>query len=113
MSTVLGFPGVSELMTLPNIFSKLIGYWIHFQKMNKQAAIHSVGRTTNICLHAGCEKSPKIAHSGLSASLGAQVNILTSLGSCGGLSGEIARSSGISEKVDEKDRLSAVNGGCC
>lgn len=35
----------------------------------------------------------------------------TSLGRGGGRSGEMARSSGISEKVDEKDRRRAVNGG--
>lgn len=34
-----------------------------------------------------------------------------SLGNGGGRSGEMARSSGISEKVEEKDRLRAVKGG--
>lgn len=84
---------------------------MNFQKMKRQAAIHSVGSTINICFQAGCEKRLRIAKSGLNANLGAQIRILMSRGSCGGLSGEMALSSGMSENVEENDLRSAVKGG--
>lgn len=84
---------------------------MHFQKMNSDAAIHSVGNTTKICFQAGCEMKLSSANSGRRQSRGPHVSIRMRRGSGGGRSGETARSSGISEKVDEKDRRRAVNGG--
>lgn len=54
---------------------------------------------------------PSRVNNGCSMSRGAHVMILINRGSGGGRSGEMARSSGISENVDEKDRRSAVKGG--
>lgn len=84
---------------------------MHFQNMNSEAAIHSVGSTTSICFQAGWEIKLSSAKNGRRTCLGSHVTIRTSLGSGNGRSGEIARSSGIREKVEEKDLLSAVKGG--
>lgn len=84
---------------------------MHFQNMNSDAAIHSVGNTTKICFHAGWDMKLSRANSGRRQSRGPQVSILMSRGRGGGRSGETARSSGISENVEENDRRSAVNGG--
>lgn len=52
-----------------------------------------------------------IANSGRSISRGPHVMILMNRGNGGGRSGEMARSSGIKENVEEKERRSAVKGG--
>lgn len=51
------------------------------------------------------------AKNGRRNSLGPQVMMRMRRGSGGGLSGDTARSSGMREKVEEKERLSAVKGG--
>lgn len=51
-----------------------------------------------------------IAKNGRNTSRGAHVMILMKRGSGGGRSGDMARSSGIKENVEEKDRRSAVKG---
>lgn len=79
--------------------------------MNSIAAIHSVGRTTSICFQAGWETKLNIAKNGRRSCLGSQVRIRRSFGKGSGRSGEIARSSGINENVEEKDRRKAVKGG--
>lgn len=84
---------------------------MHFQNMKRDAAIQSVGRTTRICFQAGCDTTLSRAKSGRSNCRGTHVRTRTSRGNDGLLSGETARSSGIREKVDEKDRRSAVKGG--
>lgn len=84
---------------------------MHFQKINSDAAIHKVGNTTRICFHAGCAIKLKRAKNGRRNCRGPQVMILTKRGSGGGRSGEIARPSGISVKVEEKERRRAVKGG--
>lgn len=52
-----------------------------------------------------------IANNGRNISRGNHVIILIKRGSGGGRSGEMARSSGISENVEENDRRRAVKGG--
>lgn len=52
-----------------------------------------------------------MAKRGRSISRGPHVMILMNRGSGGGRSGDMARSSGINEKVEEKDLLRAVKGG--
>jgi hypothetical protein len=84
---------------------------MHFQNINREAAIHSVGNTTNICFQAGWDMKLNRANRGCRHNRGPQVMRRMMRGSGGGLSGEMARSSGINEKVDEKERLRAVKGG--
>lgn len=52
-----------------------------------------------------------MAKRGRNISRGAHVMILMKRGSGGGRSGDMARSSGIKEKVEENDLLRAVKGG--
>lgn len=52
-----------------------------------------------------------MAKSGRSMSRGPHVMNLMKRGSGGGRSGDMARSSGIKENVEEKDRRNAVKGG--
>lgn len=94
----------------PIIFKKPMGHWMHFQNINSDAAIQSVGNTTKICFQAGWDITLSRKETGRRSSLGPQVSILISRGNGGGRSGEMALSSGIRENVEEKERLRAVKG---